>query len=341
MRILVTGARGFLGRAVAAAAAREGLVVRGVSRSAQPARDGIESIAADLLTADLSSALANVDVIIHAAAASDWQDTVTMTRRLLDAAMLRQPTAFLLISSLAVLHYRTTRVDDEVSENSPLESAPADRDGYARAKLEQERLSREWATQGRRLTIVRPGAVISATNLWTPRLGFKLKGRRWLRVKTTATLPLVHVEACAAAVVAVALAADPSPVVHLINANPPTQQQYIDALGTRGMLDSPSATIPYRALRTVASAAWPVTKYLPPLRSRMPGALVPARLDGRFKPLRFSTALGRRFMRDFADQTALDLLADRGKLATAADQSYGAVGGGSLSDQCHIQARPR
>lgn len=70
MRILVTGANGFVGRAVCAQAVRAGLSVRGAVREPRNLPDGVESVVVGKIddATDWAHALDEVDVVIHLAA---------------------------------------------------------------------------------------------------------------------------------------------------------------------------------------------------------------------------------------------------------------------------------
>jgi nucleoside-diphosphate-sugar epimerase len=98
MRILVTGASGFLGGRVVARLSTAGHVVRATSRRALQTWEcaaAIDAVQVDLAEGDLRPLVADCDAIIHCAArASPWgqrklfmRDNVLATRRLLDAAV--------------------------------------------------------------------------------------------------------------------------------------------------------------------------------------------------------------------------------------------------------------
>ncbi len=69
MKLLLTGASGFVGGAVLAASQSRGMSVRSVFRSDAPVAEGdavtVSSLAADT---DWSVAVSNIDVVIHCAA---------------------------------------------------------------------------------------------------------------------------------------------------------------------------------------------------------------------------------------------------------------------------------
>jgi len=69
-RILVTGANGFVGRALCCEAVTHGFQVRGVTRVTSPAGGGVEKVCVGAIDerTDWTDALAGVDVVIHLAA---------------------------------------------------------------------------------------------------------------------------------------------------------------------------------------------------------------------------------------------------------------------------------
>jgi 2-alkyl-3-oxoalkanoate reductase len=112
VRVLVTGARGMLGRAVALALAARGDDVTVLQR--RPSRLPLREVLADLGDPDapLEAALAGQDAVVHLAAKVDvvgpWRDyartNVEGTRRLLDAVRAAGVTRFVHVSSPSVAH---------------------------------------------------------------------------------------------------------------------------------------------------------------------------------------------------------------------------------------------
>lgn len=97
MRILVTGANGFVGAHVVAHLAGRGHAVRATARQSLTATPppGVEAIQADLACSELPPLLDGCDAVVHCAArASPWgaralfeRDNVLATQRLVDAAV--------------------------------------------------------------------------------------------------------------------------------------------------------------------------------------------------------------------------------------------------------------
>ena len=114
MRVLITGANGFLGRHVVAEFLRRGHAVRALVRPAARLDDlgwpePVEVVRADLrVSRELAAAFAGVDVLVHlAAAVTGGEDaqlaaTVVGTERLLDAMARSQTGRLVLASSFSV-----------------------------------------------------------------------------------------------------------------------------------------------------------------------------------------------------------------------------------------------
>ncbi len=140
MRIAVTGASGFVGRAVVERALAEGHEVLALGRRPVPGRVGLEWRRWDLTTGPLGDP-PPVDAVVHAAAhVDDWapwteQDRVTVdgTRAVLDTF---PSSRVVLVSSCSVYPLRAPgqRLDEDVAVTTrPLSP-------YVRAKIAQELL---------------------------------------------------------------------------------------------------------------------------------------------------------------------------------------------------------
>jgi nucleoside-diphosphate-sugar epimerase len=166
MRVLVTGANGFLGRHVCAALRDGGLDVRAMCQPGT-STDGMEDLGeiveAELLDPeDLVDALEGCDAVVHLAAqVSEWgryawyeRVNVLGTRSLADAAAATGAQRFVFVSSLAV---HGVGDFDGADEDAPRNAAG---NPYARSKIAAEDLLMEH-DRARHLdvVIVRPGWV--------------------------------------------------------------------------------------------------------------------------------------------------------------------------------------
>lgn len=238
MNLLVTGAAGFLGRAIVDEALRRGHRVRAVSRRELPMwnTEEVEGIAADLAVAKIEPMFDGIDAVIHCASLITGTDhehqvgTVRPTERLAEVAAARG-IPMVLVSSISVYGYYDLKPGDLVSEDTPLETRSEERDAYARAKLAQETAAE---LAGCPLTILRPGAIYGPARLWNGHLGVA-KGSALIRIGRDGQIPLVHVESCARAAIAAAELPIPARTpLNIIDDNLPQKTEYIRMLRKGG-----------------------------------------------------------------------------------------------------------
>ncbi len=303
MKLLITGANGFLGRHVVLEALRRGHAVRAVVR---PASDisllpfaqhpAVEFARLDLRSSrGLAEACAGVDAVLHVAAAkagdfyAQFAGTVIATENLLAAMDQVGVSHIVAVSSFSVYDYSRPRSFQRLDEDSPLEAHPADRDEYAQTKLIQEQLIRDHA-QGRgwRWTILRPGVIFGPGNLWTARLGAQA-GSCWIRIGGWATLPVTYVENCAEAIVLAAEhVAASGRIFNVVDDDLPTQRAYAAALRAQCSPRPRIVPVAWTLMRGLAGLAQMSNSLFFRGQAKVPGILVPARLDARCKPLRFT-----------------------------------------------------
>jgi UDP-glucose 4-epimerase len=309
VRVLITGANGFLGRHLVAEFLRRGHGVRALVRPAARL-DGldwpgqVEVVRADLRVAqDLTAAFVGVDVLVHLAAAitggedAQFAATVVGTERLLDAMALSQTRRLVLASSFSV--YDWSAIWGTLTEESPLESGGDlyERDGYAVAKAWQERtVRRAAAARGWQLTVLRPGFIWGRGNAYLACLGQRL-GHVHLVFGGSTRIPLTHVVNCAN-LFATAVE-DPRAIGETINVVDGDEVriwgylgEYLRGTGGGGL----RVLVPYRlALAGSRLARWS-SRRLFRGKGKLPSLLVPCRFEARFKPLRFSNRKAREVL---------------------------------------------
>lgn len=303
MKLLVTGASGFLGRYVVAAAVRRGHRVRAVVRPAGsvPATwqgdARVETVRGDLRSSEgLDEMVAGVDSVLHLAAAKagdlyeQFGGTVLATENLLAAMVDAGVDRLILISSFSVYEYLDRRDGDLLDESSPLATDPFVRDEYCQTKLMQERIVRECAqAHDWRCVVLRPGVIYGRDNLWTARIGVQAGARWWIATGRGAPLPLSYVENCAEAVVMAAEYEGPERrlVLNVVDDETPTQKAYVAGLKAH-MRPAPWVVpVPWPVMRALAGLAWLTNRWLFNGMAKVPGLFVPARLHARCKPLRY------------------------------------------------------
>lgn len=310
MRLFVTGANGFVGRVVVAAAASRGHQVLALVRHASAAaaergplgHPGVEVVRGDLRHYDgWEQRLAGCDAVVHLAASfgdfdEQWLTNVVATERLLGHLVAHGPRRLVHVSTFSVYDYEALASGATLDEDAPLEAEPRRRDAYAQTKLEQERLVRD-AAGALAVTIVRPGAVYGPGNLWDSGRALQFGSRGGVVIGPRAPLKLVYVEHCAEAIVlAAATERAVGAVINLVDDNPPTPREYAAALRRAGAVVAPAVAVPYAvALGVARTAAWVDRRFVGG-RGKYPELLVPRRLAARYKRLRY------------ANQRAKDLL---------------------------------
>jgi nucleoside-diphosphate-sugar epimerase len=313
MKILVTGGTGFLGRRIVEKLLeREHLQGETVDLRCMvrdPARASVietlaqrfpsarvELIQANLKhPAEVQAALADVDLVIHAAAALKgspaemFLDTVVAGRILLDAivAMARRPRV-VLVSSFGVMAVASLARGAVVDEDTPLETRPGERDVYSHAKLRQELLFREYAERfGLDLVVLRPGVIYGeGGGQMSNRVGLNLFG--WfLHLGGNNLLPLTYVENCAEAIVVAAL--DPRAVGQVycvVDDELPTAGEYLK-LYRRKVKSMKTLRIPYGLLSWGSGL---VERYHGRSKGQLPAIFTPYKTRAMWGGNRFSNA---------------------------------------------------
>jgi nucleoside-diphosphate-sugar epimerase len=165
MKVLITGASGFLGGCVAELLVGAGhtvrALVRNTSRTDRLEKLGVEILRGDLKDAEsLQHAVAGIETVINTAASVDAPAqefeaaTIQGTRALLQAAEAAGVGRFVHISSVGIYAVQERRGTAQISEYSPLEEDPRFLSVYVRSKLESERAAIEFGRRGKMQVIV-------------------------------------------------------------------------------------------------------------------------------------------------------------------------------------------
>lgn len=202
-KLLVTGANGFLGARIVAAALRAGEDVRALTRAGRSEN----CASAEIFTGDLAdeaslhAAMQGVDRVIHSAArvatTGAWEEFVEAnvrgTRHVIQAARAAGVTSIVHISSLSV--YAVDRDGITVTEDSPYESEADGRGMYSRSKLAADRLALYEARQGAPVVVLRPGLLYGpGKRPPLARQSFNANGFKLILARPGYLLPMTHVD---------------------------------------------------------------------------------------------------------------------------------------------------
>jgi nucleoside-diphosphate-sugar epimerase len=180
MKILVTGATGFIGFRLTERLSEQGHVVVATSRSAEAQAErfpeGVTPRDLDItLPEGMGVALAGVDVVVHAAArVGDWgareeffSTDVDGTRAVLEAARRAEVPRFIHVSSITVYGLEA---EGPVTESSPRVDPETCPYAYTAAKSAAEAVVEAAREDGYPVIIVRPGYVYGPnSHHWTDR----------------------------------------------------------------------------------------------------------------------------------------------------------------------------
>jgi 2-alkyl-3-oxoalkanoate reductase len=200
---LVTGASGFLGRAVVKKLREQGHRVRVFQRRMpEKQAEGVEYVFGNLGDpAAVDRAVKGAEIVIHCGAAmkGGWPEhkggTVIGTQNVIDACRRHKVKQLVHISSMSVFDWAGMSGKGTVDENVELEPRADERGAYTRAKLEAERFVTEAATQGFPCVILRPGQIFGGgINLINGAVA-RNAGGRWLVLGDgKLELPLVYID---------------------------------------------------------------------------------------------------------------------------------------------------
>jgi 2-alkyl-3-oxoalkanoate reductase len=171
MRVCVTGATGFVGRALVKRLLANGDQVRALARPS-PRAEALASQGAEVVPSDLNNASAidrlveGAEIVYHAAAMVEgpgnrekfFDANVRGTDAVLHASLRAKPRRIVYLSSIAV--YGPASPDELIDEDTPLDDLPEERDFYAWSKIEADKLAMRFAKHSAvPLTILRPGVI--------------------------------------------------------------------------------------------------------------------------------------------------------------------------------------
>lgn len=308
MKVLVTGASGFLGRSVVRAAAEAGHEVIALVRPTAKLEklnwpQSVRVVRGDLRqVGDWSKQLGNVEAVAHLAAApsgdlpTQFSGTVVATEKLLEYLPMSSLHRFVHVSSFSVYDYEALGFHGTLTEATPVEPKPETRDAYTITKIVQERLVIEACERERTpFVIIRPGAIVGPGKNWGFGRVMKL-GRFDLIFAPGATFPLTYVDNCAAAIVkALDAPVQSASIYNIVDDELPSYARF-HRLGRRlGSGDiGPALYVPAFAVSFIGATVALVNRLAFNGRAKLPEFLDRRRQRVRWRALSYSNRAARQ-----------------------------------------------
>lgn len=307
MKILVTGANGFLG-----AATVKRLLVRGHKDIRCMVRPGSDHGRLDALSAeypggieiftgtlsrpdDCAKSVEGVDIVYHLAAAVGgapadmFLNSPVATKNLLEAMHASGRSIKLVhCSSFSVYGVALLPKGAVVDESTPLEPHPERRDVYSHTKHRQEEVVWDYFRQGIPTIVVRPGVIYGpgGGSPMSTRVGLNLFGV-FLHLGRNNLIPLTFVDNCAEAI---ACAAEKSnftgEVYNVVDDDLLTAKEYLKRY-REAIAKVPYITVPYAATQLLSRA---VEAYFHFSKGQLPAIFTPYKSDSMWKGNRFDNS---------------------------------------------------
>ena len=243
IKILVTGATGFLGSRLVEVLIQRGYRVRALARKSSSIdrliKLGVEIFFGDVGSkASMKPAFEGVDVVIHAAAdtAGNEEDgevsTIQGTTNIIDLCSDYKIKKLVYISSCSVYGVADYKKGELVTEDSSLERFPEKRGYYSDAKLKADQAIAN-AMNKDKFSIVnlRPGTIFGpGGEVFTPMMGFSL-GTRLFGIIGNGdfVLPLVYIDNLVDAIItAIEKEESNGKIYNVVDSDNLTKKQYIE-----------------------------------------------------------------------------------------------------------------
>lgn len=367
MRILITGASGFLGGHVAERFAEAGHGVRALVRTTSDTRR-LERLGAELVRGDLKDpdslrrAVRGADAVVHAAStmggvpAEYEKATIEGTRALLEAAEAAGVRRFVYVSSISVYPMSGPKDGGEIAEERGYEQDPLFLSDYVRSKIGGDRAALEFAEESdMEVVVLRPGILYGPRGRWNiSRMGYPFGRNFYVVVGNGRTeLPVCYVKNCADAVrLAATREAVEQGAYNVVDDERFAQAEYLERLKAEVRPRMRIVRFPYLAARAIGGLFGLGMSALGRSNPFHPGHMIACRRELRYSNRRAKEKLGwqpqvgpeealRETMQYFAEKETVSRRADLGRLGKpveGAEPLTACVIGCGMIAEAHLKA---
>ncbi len=261
MKILVTGASGFLGGHLVDKLISKDYGVRALVREGSDLRN-LNATKVDLFRGDLSEKeslkciMDGIDLVVHAGACTSgsWQNykdsTIVGTKNILELALTSDIKKLVYISSIDVYGVNQGEKDSLINEASLLERYEEKVGPYAKSKILSEKIVQEFSRNSKfPIVIVRPGIIYGiGCKTFLPHIGLSLFGGKvFLKIgRGEKRLPLTHIDNTVEAIVRLLESKNSADEIYnIIDPKYIRQKEYLDLHFLTLGVKSIKLTIPY------------------------------------------------------------------------------------------------
>jgi predicted dehydrogenase/nucleoside-diphosphate-sugar epimerase len=282
--VLVTGATGFLGRALVDALLGTGKHIPVLTHRHVPTEfvnnPSIEVVRGDLGDSELvERVVQNVEVVYHAGSATNgsWAEyesgTIEGTKNVVESCLRQSVKRLVHVSSLSVLRYADLRQQISLDETAGLEPFPEKRGYYAHAKLRAENIVlRAVKEHGLNAVVIRPGTIFGPGAERVPPYGVFAVGKRWFVMgSANRLLPLVYIDDAVDALIRAAECERArGQILNLVDPEKLAQREYLRCVRRSipeihqyrvPMSILYAAAVPVEALGRILGSSVPLTRY--------------------------------------------------------------------------------
>ena len=268
VRVLVTGATGFLGNRLVKRLVDEGYAVRALVRTSSNV-SALRKLSVEIAIGDLgdpasiATAVRGVDVVVHTGAGTSGtvedsnRATIGGTRNVLESCKTTEVKKLVYISSCNVYEVAGCTDHEVVTEEAQLERFPMRRGHYSSAKLLAERMVTGGMNRdGCARVVLRPGTLYGpGGEVYTKMIGVQLAGRIFIVFGDgDEVLPLVHVDNAVDAIVeCIRSSAADNQVFNVVDSDAVTKRTYVERL-VRQLY--PRATVIYCPMFVLVALTW-------------------------------------------------------------------------------------